>query len=62
MQNEQENEHTPTLHDTFAELLRIAIWARECVPDTLDEHYGDIEPTIRRAQRILAEMEMRRPA
>lgn len=42
-----------TLHEVARELLQITLWTQECAPETLAEYYGDVGPTIERAEKLL---------
>jgi hypothetical protein len=46
-------ERQMALKEALRQMLGIAVWAQERVPDTLAEHYGDAAGDIAHAQRLL---------
>lgn len=42
-----------SLRKLARELLLITEWAQECVPGTLVDQYGDVGPTVERAEKLL---------
>jgi hypothetical protein len=41
------------VHRLLRRLLEVALWAQECTPDTLYEHFGDLSSEIAQAEALL---------
>ena len=41
------------VHRLLRRLLEVTLWAQECTPDTLYEHFGDLSSDIAQAEALL---------